>query len=141
MPAKLRIEEITAAQTWPIRQESMWPNEPLAFVQLPEDESGVHFGAFVGEELISVISLFLEGEQAQFRKFATRPAFQRQGIGQRLLQHVFTYAATHHVSSVWCHARITAQSFYQNAGMEVVGEPFQKNGLMYVRMQKFLTNG
>ena len=38
---------------------------------LQDDEDGLHFGLFNKEKLVSVVSLFIDGEEAQFRKFAT----------------------------------------------------------------------
>ena len=34
----MRIKEIKASDTWQIRHEVMWPNEPFEFVQLAEDD-------------------------------------------------------------------------------------------------------
>ncbi|KAA3437890.1 GNAT family N-acetyltransferase [Rufibacter hautae] len=140
MPAKVEIKEIPAAQTWHIRHEVMWPDKPLAFVQLPEDETGTHFGLYVDQELMSVISLFIEHQQAQFRKFATLTAFQKQGFGRMLLEHVFAFASGMQITTVWCHARASAAGFYLKAGMRPVVEPFLKNGIDYVRMEKAMCN-
>ncbi|WP_207434331.1 GNAT family N-acetyltransferase [Sabulibacter ruber] len=138
MPVSLEIREISAPQTWPLRHQVMWPHKPISFVQLPEDEGGLHFGAFLDQELVSVVSLFIQGDQAQFRKFATLQQYQGQGIGRQLLGHVLSYASSQNLSRVWCHARSSACSFYQKMGMEAEGEPFIKNGLEYVRMVKSL---
>ncbi|WP_280115298.1 hypothetical protein [Flavobacterium fluviatile] len=40
------IKSIRPSDTWQIRHEVMWPGKPLEFVQLDEDESGLHFGVF-----------------------------------------------------------------------------------------------
>ncbi|WP_210489181.1 GNAT family N-acetyltransferase [Rufibacter aurantiacus] len=136
MPGKVEIKEIPAALTWQIRHEVMWADKPLCFVQLPDDATGTHFGVFVDQELVSVISLFIKEQQAQFRKFATRPAFQGQGLGRMVLEHVFTFASARQVACVWCHARTSALGFYLKSGLQPVGEPFQKNGVDYVRMER-----
>ncbi len=118
----------------------MWPDKPVTFVQLPEDAEGVHFGAFLGQELVAVVSLFRQGEQeAQFRKFATLQRYQGQGIGRQLLGHVFAHASSRQLTLVWCHARSSAAAFYQKLGMQVAGAPFVKNGGEYVRMERWLT--
>ncbi|GGK82161.1 GNAT family N-acetyltransferase [Rufibacter glacialis] len=134
MPAHFQIKEIPAAQTWPVRHEVMWPDKPESFVRLPEDEAGIHFGLFVEQQLVSVLSLFLYGEQAQFRKFCTLPAFQKKGFGAALLQHVLAFASVQGACSIWCHARASARSFYQKAGLQEKGEVFRKNDLAYVKM-------
>ncbi|WP_210465166.1 GNAT family N-acetyltransferase [Rufibacter roseolus] len=138
MPTKVEIKEIAAAQSWQIRHEVMWPDKPLHFVQLPEDAAGIHFGLSVEGERVSVISLFIKEQQAQFRKFATLPAFQAQGFGQMLLQHVFAFSSGEGITSVWYHARTLALGFYLKAGMQPVGETFPRNGIDYIRMEKTL---
>ncbi len=40
----MEIKAIQASQTWQIRHEVMWPDQPFEFVQLEEDNSGFHFG-------------------------------------------------------------------------------------------------
>jgi GNAT superfamily N-acetyltransferase len=105
MPGKIDIQAISADQTWPIRQAVMWPTQPISFVQLPNDEQGQHFGALLNHRVVSVVSLFTDDGQAQFRKFATLQKFQGRGYGRALLKHLFTIAAANqNVSSLWCHA-------------------------------------
>ena len=67
----MEIKEIEASETWPLRHKVMWPSKPIEFVVLPNDDEGLHFGLFDDEILISVISLFIESQGGQFRKFAT----------------------------------------------------------------------
>jgi hypothetical protein len=47
MAEQIEIEPITAAQTIPLRQAILWPHMPPSYVVLPEDDRGMHFGAFV----------------------------------------------------------------------------------------------
>ena len=67
------IKKIHYQSTWAIRHSVMWPNKPLESVQLEADEFGAHYGLFVKDELVSIISLFIDdnNREAQFRKFAT----------------------------------------------------------------------
>jgi hypothetical protein len=55
------IQPITPAQTYPLRHQVLWPDKPLDYVKIAEDEEGQHFGAFQDQELVSVISLFVNG--------------------------------------------------------------------------------
>ena len=66
-----KISEITAEQTHDLRHRVMWPDQPISFAILPEDANGVHFGLWKNEVLISIVSVFLNEKEAQFRKFAT----------------------------------------------------------------------
>ena len=63
----IEIKQITATETLEIRHEVMWPNKPLAYVELANDKNGKHFGLFVNEEITSIVSLFTENNEAQIR--------------------------------------------------------------------------
>jgi GNAT superfamily N-acetyltransferase len=102
----MTIEPIAAAQTYALRHAVLWPDKPLAYVQLPDDAAGQHFGAFVAGELVAVISLFVGTDGvARFRKFATDPAWQGRGVGTALLRHLIAVAQAQGASQLWCDAR------------------------------------
>ncbi|AEI49307.1 GCN5-related N-acetyltransferase [Runella slithyformis DSM 19594] len=131
------IRSITAADTYPLRHRVLWPDKPFAFVKVPEDESGLHFGYFVEEQLVSVISLFVNAQGiARFRKFATHPDFQRKGLGSALLKIVFERALELRATAIWCDARLEAKPFYERFGMVQEGELFYKGEIAYVKMTR-----
>lgn len=131
----MEIKEIEASETWPLRHKVMWPNKPLDFVVLPNDEEGLHFGLFEKEMLVSVISLFINGNEGQFRKFATDSYFQGRGYGTRLLNHLIAEAKKLNIRILRCNARMTAIEFYQRFGMKVASDIIRKNGKDYVMME------
>ena len=135
----LLIQPIDAAQTYALRHAVLWPDKPLAYVQLPEDAAGQHFGAFVEGALVAVISLFIGADGvARFRKFATEPAWQGRGLGTALLRHVIAQAQAQGASQLWCDARQRALPFYQRFGLAPVGEVFYKDEVPYVRLSRSL---
>ncbi|MBC6990768.1 GNAT family N-acetyltransferase [Hymenobacter sp. BT491] len=134
----LLIKSIKADATYDLRHSVLWPDKPRSYVMIAEDAEGHHYGAFRGEELVSVISLFLEGDEARFRKFATQPDCQRQGIGSALLTHTMQEARRLGARTIWCDARAEAAAFYHRFGMAVEGERFYKGPIPYVRMRKGL---
>ncbi len=113
----------------------MWPTQPQSYVQLPQDASGLHYGLWVEKRLVSVISLFMEGERAQFRKFATETSEQGKGYGSQLLRYVMAVAKTRRVKQIWCNARVERVPFYQRFGLEPGAERFSKGGQDYVIME------
>lgn len=133
------IRPVAAADTYALRQQVLWPDRPLSYVQLPDDADGRHYGAFVGAELVSVVSLFGRGAEAQFRKFATHPGWQGRGIGSALLRHLLDEAARHGARRLWCDARQEKAGFYRRFGFEVEGVPFYKGPIPYVRMARGLS--
>ena len=134
----MRIISISPEQTYPLRHAVLWPDKPLDFVKVPDDEQGLHFGIEHDGQLVSVISLFCEGEEARFRKFATHPNFQRKGIGSQLLTHTIDIAKAQGCQLIWCDARLNAQAFYERFGMKPTGDVFYKGAIPYTKMAKSL---
>lgn len=133
------ILEVSASETWPLRHSVMWPDKPLDYVKLPEDEQGIHYGLYKSEELISVVSLFVEGNKAQFRKFATIVSQQGNGYGTELLSYLFSQLNSLGVEKVWCNARIDKTSFYHRFSMKETAHSFIKSGQSYVVMEKIIS--
>lgn len=132
----MTIKEVSVDQILPIRQQVMWPDKSIDFVRVPEDENGIHFGLFVEENLISVVSVFIHGQEAQFRKFATLEQFQGKGYGSRLLEYIFDFLEGKKVTRIWCNARTSKAGFYQKFGMVETEVIFQKEGMAYVVMER-----
>lgn len=129
------ITPITADETLALRHSVLWPDKPIEAVRLPNDADGYHVGAFVDGQLVAVISLFVDGSRAQFRKFATHPNFQGQGIGSMLLKHVIDRAKQLKAKLLCCDARLSAASFYARRGLEPVGDVFYKGPIPYQQYQ------
>lgn len=142
------IRAITFEQTYPLRHAVLWPDKPLEYVKVENDEEGYHFGAFLNDELVAVISLFVSGDeaspgranpgQARFRKFAAHPAYQRKGIGTRLMNHLIAEAQRLGATSLWCDARLESADFYRRFGMEAVSEVFYKGAIPYAKFSRTL---
>lgn len=133
---ELLIAPIAPAQTYALRHAVLWPDKPLAYVQLPADEAGLHYGALVGGEVRAVISLFVEADGvARFRKFATDPAWQGRGLGTALLHHVVAVARAQGAHALWCDARQSTLAFYQRFGLAPEGGVFYKGDIPYVRLR------
>ena len=133
--SSITIQPIEPAQTYALRHAVLWPDKPLAYVQLPDDATGLHYGAFSEGRLIAVISLFIgEDGVARFRKFATDPAWQGRGIGTALLRHVLAVARAQGASALWCDARQNTLPFYQRFELLPEGDVFYKGEVPYVRL-------
>lgn len=132
------IRTISKEQAWQLRHEVMWPERDLDYVKLPDDDKGEHYGLFEGEQLITVVSLFVEGEEAQFRKFATLESMQGRGYGSHLLFHVMEKAAQAGVKRIFCNARSHKISFYKKFGLAETERTFTKGGKDYVVMERFI---
>ena len=134
----MTIATITADETLPLRQSVLWPDKSLDEVRLPADAQGHHVGAFIEGQLVAVISLFVDGERAQFRKFATHPNYQNQGIGSLLLRRVIDMAKQLNASHLCCDARLSAAPFYARRGMQPTGPVFYKGPIPYQQYERLL---
>ena len=132
----IHIRQITAAETWSLRQSVMWADKPLDYVKIENDEEGIHYGLFNEQNLISVVSLFIENKKAQFRKFATQTAFQGNGYGSRLLAYLMEEITQQDVDKIWCNARKDKTGFYKKFGMQKTSQTFIKGGIDYIIMEK-----
>lgn len=132
----MEIKRINASDTWLIRQAVMWADKPLDYVKLANDEKGMHFGLFIKDKLISIVSLFIDSQEAQFRKFATLEEEQGKGYGSKLLSYLFDQLIELNVKKVWCNARVEKTAFYKRFGMIKTEQIFSKGGIDYVIMEK-----
>ncbi|MCO4292080.1 GNAT family N-acetyltransferase [Solitalea sp. MAHUQ-68] len=134
----MNINLIKADDVLTLRRDILYPNKNLSELKLPEDDFGMHYGLFVNDRLISVVSLFISGNSAQFRKFATLTSFQGKGYGSALLNHLIQEAAKQGCETIWCNARLSAADFYLRFGFTKTEETFTKDEVDFVIMRKSL---
>ncbi len=132
----LEIKQITSSETLPIRHKVMWPDKPIDYVKLPNDNSGRHFGLCINGEIISIISLFTNNNETQFRKFATLKQFQGFGYGTFLLQKIIAMSMSEGIKKIWCNARVEKYKFYEKFDLKLTNKTFEKSGIEYVIMEK-----
>ncbi|MDN5284052.1 MAG: family N-acetyltransferase [Mucilaginibacter sp.] len=133
------IEQIRPELTWRLRQRVLYPEKKLHEMEMDEDNNGLHFAAFKGNDIIGVISLFAEGDDYQFRKFAVDHGVQKMGIGGQMLNYITDFAKTNGAKRLWCNARVSAMGFYLKAGFVQTGQLFSKNGFDYEILEKTIT--
>ncbi|TPG42306.1 GNAT family N-acetyltransferase [Flavobacterium pectinovorum] len=134
----MEIKAIEASQTWEIRHKVMWPDQPIEFVQLEEDDLGLHFGVFDQEKLVSIVSCFVVDQEMQFRKLATLEEFQGKGIASELLNFIFKSAREQNLRKIWCNARSNKKLFYEKFGMTDTHKKFSKEGQEFTIMEVLL---
>ena len=134
----IEIREIDYRETLPIRRKVMWPNRPLDFVKLTNDEIGTHYGLFIDKKLISIISTFENGNKIQFRKFATLHEYQGEGYGTLLLNFVIRLAKQKKYEKIWCNSRADKANFYSKFGLVKTDKFFKKEEINFITMEKNL---
>ena len=136
MKLEPHIEQIAYQNTWPIRHKVMWPDHPFDFVKIPEDPSGQHYGLFVENQLVSIISVFIREDEAQFRKFATVIEHQGKGYGGKLLAYILAELEAQKMKRIWCNARMNKTALYERYGLMATNETYVKGGIDFVIMEK-----
>lgn len=129
------IKEIPAEATWAIRHKVMWPEMPFEFVQLKEDDLGIHFGLYNESKLVAIVSCFEDHNEMQFRKLATLTEEQGKGFATLLLKYIFQQAKDKRVKRIWCNARVSKKSFYEKFGLIDTKVTFFKSGQEFVIME------
>ena len=145
----ITIKEITSEETFIVRQPVLRAGKPIESCIFEGDdlETTHHFGLFVNEKLIGIISLFqkintifAEQNQAQIRGMAVLETHQKMGFGEALVKHCETYCNENKVDLIWFNARTAAVGFYQKMSYQPLGEAFDikdvgEHYLMFKKLQ------
>ena len=136
----LTIKRVAPEATVGVREAVLWPGRP-DMCRLAEDAQGLHLAATnVNNDVVGVVSLFVDGAEARFRKFAVLEAHRGAGVGSRLLQAAEAEAASAGAAHIGCDARAEmAAAYYEKRGYAAAGPPFAKyadSEQLYATMRK-----
>ncbi|MCS6934871.1 MAG: GNAT family N-acetyltransferase [Chitinophagales bacterium] len=113
----------------------------LSFTQeeLKRDEHDLHVAAIENGKLLACLTLSDTGDKSlKIRQVAVCPQRQRKGLGTALNTAAEEYARSKGYVMLYCHARITAASFYERLGFKRVGEEFTEVTIPHIKMVKIL---
>ena len=110
----------------------------MEFCQIPQDEEGMHFGAYKNQTLICVASVYIDQTNARLRKFATYEEFQGKGAGTAVFKFIMSSLVEKGINYFWCDARESSLGFYERFGMLREGEKFYKAKIPYYKMSIIL---
>ena len=134
-PGSRSIRPVTAEDIRPLRHRVLRPGQAFLETRYPGDDAGVHLGAFAGDRLVGIASLYQEDRAGgpaggwRLRGMATDPDVRGAGFGAALLAACMEHVGAAGGSEVWCNARMSAVGFYVRAGFEVVSEEFDVPGI------------
>ena len=131
----LLVKLVTTDEVLPLRHKILWPKGPLENYSFDEDKVSLHYGLFLRDELISVVTIYREGDKARLRMFATDYEYQRQGFGTILIKAVITDLRKRGVKLIWCDVRKNVYTFYEKLEFKIKGEEYMKHGLPHFYME------
>jgi GNAT superfamily N-acetyltransferase len=132
------IRTISAAETIALRWPVLRPGFPRETAIFDGDDAAttLHFGAFDGDMLLGVASIYLVpcpekipaqpgvSPAFQLRGMATLPEVRGAGFGRALLDACVAAARENGAAILWCNARTSAADFYAKNGWRIVGAEF-----------------
>jgi predicted GNAT family N-acyltransferase len=133
------IREITAEDTYSIRQPVLRPGRPLSECMFAGDDSPdtFHLGAYKNDELIGVASFmknsnpfFKDHSQYQLRGMAVLQDYKGSGIGRKLLSRGEEKLKSISPNcKLWFNARDYAVDFYKRFNYNTFGDKFDIPGV------------
>ena len=129
----IKIQNISSIDTFLVRHPVLRTEKPIESCVFEGDNlpSTKHFGLFVEEKLVGVVSFFKNKNssfniknQFQIRGMAVLPEFQKKGFGKNLVNHCENYVKSANETLIWFNARESAVAFYEKLGYRKVGNPF-----------------
>jgi GNAT superfamily N-acetyltransferase len=132
------LERVDVEAVRPLRREVLRRGQPPEASIYPHDDdpATVHVGAFTPERTLVGVATLLPPENrhagqppyrtpgARFRGMGVDPAWQKKGVGARLLAEMRRLARERGARELWANARVSAVTFYERHGLRVVSTPF-----------------
>ena len=143
----MEIKKISSTETYPVRHEVLRKGKPIETCQFKgdDDENTVHFGLFLKDKLVGIISvfkennnLFPESNQFQIRGMAVLEAFQGKGFGAELVKKAENHCISLNTDLIWFNAREKAVPFYEKLNYKITGDSFliPDVGIHFVMLKK-----
>ena len=136
MPVTIR--RIRPEETHVMRQRILRAHQTLAEMEYPGDRDveTVHFGAFDGDRLVGIASIYREAWKDdpqpgdwRLRGMAVDEALRGRGAGAKLLEACGRHMADRGGRRLWCYARTPACGFSEKFGLGTRGPIWDEGGI------------
>ena len=127
------IKEIEPISTLELRKTILRPHLELDDCRqtCDDDTETRHFGAYIGEEIVGVTSVYhaASPENQKFdgwrlRGMAVRETARNKDVGAKLLKTALDYSISQNGEVFWCYSRVSAIGFYEKYGFIGHGDIF-----------------
>lgn len=106
---------------------------------LQSDRDDILMACVEGEEMIGCCILtIIDTSTIQLKQIAVLDAFQKQGIGTRLVELAEMIAKEKSINTITLHARKVVTDFYLKLGYIIEGEEFVEVNIPHLQMTKVL---
>lgn len=128
------IKKIPAFKTYSVRLPVLRKGKTLESCHFDGDdlETTIHFGLYLNQELVGVVSLFQknnplfsEKNQFQIRGMAVLESQRKKDFGKKLILYCEEKCKNSNTDLIWFNARIEATPFYEKMGYLKIGKPFE----------------
>ena len=131
------IRPVSTEEIRPLRHRILRPGQGFEETLYPGDDLAetVHLGAFDGERLVGIASLYREDRAGgpaggwRLRGMATDADVRGTGFGAALLAGCVEQVVASGGAELWCNARLSAIGFYRRAEFEVLSDEFDVPGI------------
>jgi GNAT superfamily N-acetyltransferase len=132
-PGSIEVRDIDLDATMDLRARVLRNHIPGLPVHAAADDlpDTWHLGAFRGDRLVGVVTVFPQPAPGhadvpaqRFRFMAVEPSEQGGGAGTALMEEVMARARARGDRLLWANGRDTALDFYVRLGFEVMGDSF-----------------
>jgi GNAT superfamily N-acetyltransferase len=130
MPAHIGIVAVDVERIIDLRHRILRDGLPIETARFPGDEHGraIHLAAIADGQVIGCATLHLNSFQGQpayqLRGMAVESAWQRSGVGRRLLAEAEHRASLAGIEMLWANCRTPAVPFYEKNGWQITGDEF-----------------
>lgn len=130
------VRRVSAATVLPLRAAVLRPGQLPAAAGFDEDDdrATIHLAVLdAAGEVVGCGTVFpapypgsppVPGASWRLRGMATAPSVRGRGHGYRVLRGAVEAVQAEGGVLIWCHARVSADAFYDRAGLQVDGPEF-----------------
>lgn len=134
----ITIKQISPWETIPVRGPVLRPGKPVAACIFEGDDlpTTTHLGLYSNNELAGIVSifqsvsaLFEQQKQFQLRGMAVLEHYQKQGLGEKLVEAAEKLISENEGEMIWFNAREGAVGFYKKLNYKLKGDVFDIPGV------------
>ena len=141
---KIKVVEHFSISNWEavkLRQKLLRTPLGLEFSiqELQQERNDIHLGIFSEDVLLGCAVLSpISSQKARLRQLAVLPLFQKQGLGEKMVQWAEEIARENGYQEIMLHSRQNVNKFYEKLGYQKQGNPFKEITLQHQKMIKKL---